>query len=363
MRLILSKTLFFAFMSFFMLGYGKINSQTLFTIDNYRIPTGVRAAVVGKVHNCSIKRSPDDKIVYRIIKDTAGIFKIDSEGIISLKRNKTALPDGPFRYAVTISAASRGKKKRVEIKEFELVKDQFLKNMVVAHRGAWKESAAPQNSIKALKNAIDIGCSWSEFDLWMSADGIPVCNHDPSIKGHKVEETSASILTSVELSPGEYLPTVEQYIRTAMEQNKTGLVVEIKPSGISLERTLELTEKVVNLVHNLKAQAWVSYISFSYESLERVLELDPMAKTAYLGSNKSVDEVSTSRMWGIDFNISLFKRDPLLTAKAKEKGLTVNVWTVNSQEDLKLMIDMGVDFITTNEPELLFRMINQNKDK
>jgi len=199
MRLILSKTLFFAFMSFFMLGYGKINSQTLFTIDNYRIPTGVRAAVVGKVHNCSIKRSPDDKIVYRIIKDTAGIFKIDSEGIISLKRNKTALPDGPFRYAVTISAASKGKKKRVEIKEFELVKDQFLKNMVVAHRGAWKESAAPQNSIKALKNAIDIGCSWSEFDLWMSADPVNIYQLLNNISEQQWNKTRQDLLWKLSL--------------------------------------------------------------------------------------------------------------------------------------------------------------------
>lgn len=64
-------------------------------------------------------------------------------------------------------------------------------------------------------------------------------------------------------------------------------------------------------------------------------------------------------MWGIDFNISLFKKDPLLVVKAKEKGLTVNVWTVNLEEDLKMMIDLGVDYITTNEPELLFRMLEK----
>lgn len=57
--------------------------------------------------------------------------------------------------------------------------------------------------------------------------------------------------------------------------------------------------------------------------------------------------------------ISLFKKDPLLAERAKKLGLTVNVWTVNSEEDLKLMMDMGVDYITTNEPELLFRLIER----
>ena len=357
MRLHIAKTSLIAIMSIIMFTPDIATSQTLFALDNYRIPVEIKSAAIGKVYNRSLTTDLTEKISYKIIKDTADLFRIDKKGNIKLKRGKIVTSNGPIRYSVTISATKRGAHKITEIKEFEFVKDQFLKNMVVAHRGAWKESVAPQNSIKALKNAIDLGCSWSEFDLWMSADGIPICNHDPSIKGYKVEETTASVLTSVELSPGEHIPTVEQYIRTAMEQNRTGLVVEIKPSGISLERTLELTDKVVKMVHDLKAQAWVSYISFSYPSLERVLELDPLAKTAYLGSNKSVEEVSKSGMWGIDFNISLFKKDPLLVVKAKEKGLTVNVWTVNLEEDLKMMIDLGVDYITTNEPELLFRML------
>ncbi|MEZ7954341.1 MAG: glycerophosphodiester phosphodiesterase family protein, partial [Bacteroidales bacterium] len=91
--------------------------------------------------------------------------------------------------------------------------------------------------------------------------------------------------------------------------------------------------------------------------LEQVLKIDPLAKTAYLGSNKSVEEISQSRMRGVDFNISMFRKDPLLVKKAKERGLTVNVWTVNSEEDLRAMIDLRVDYITTNEPELLFKIL------
>jgi glycerophosphoryl diester phosphodiesterase len=234
-----------------------------------------------------------------VIIDTAKLFRINKKGEINLRAGRVLSEGDPFRFSVTIAAYERGNKEKTLRMEFELVKDQFLKNIVVAHRGAWKESAAPQNSIK----------------------------------GHMVEDTPASVLTSIELSAGEYLPTVEQYIRTAMEQNKTGLVVEIKPSGKSIERTLELTDK-----------------------LEQVLKIDPLAKTAYLGSNKSVEEISQSGMWGVDFNISMFRKDPLLVKKAKERGLTVNVWTVNSEE-LRAMIDLGVDYITTNEPELLFKIL------
>ena len=332
-------------------------SQNLATLNNYRIPINKKSAFIGKAYLPEGFTKSGHDIVYKISSDTAKLFRINREGEIYLRNGKILYEGGPFRYSVTITANERDNKENSLKMEFELVKDEFLNNIVVAHRGAWKESAAPQNSLKALENAIALGCSWSEFDLWMSSDGVPVCNHDPSIKGHMVEDTPASVLTSIELSAGEYLPTVEQYIRRAMDQNKTGLVVEIKPSGKSLDRTLELTEKVVKLIHKLKAQAWVSYISFSYESLEQVLKIDPLAKTAYLGSNKTIEEISESGIWGVDFNISLFKKDPLLVKKAKERGLTVNVWTVNSEDDLRSMMNLGVDYITTNEPELLFKIL------
>lgn len=285
---------------FSLLMSSKGETQNLASLDNYRIPINKKSAYIGKIHLPKEFTKSENDIVYKIIIDTAKLFRINKKGEINLRAGRVLSEGDPFRFSVTIAAYERGNKEKTLRMEFELVKDQFLKNIVVAHRGAWKESAAPQNSIK----------------------------------GHMVEDTPASVLTSIELSAGEYLPTVEQYIRTAMEQNKTGLAVEIKPSGKSIERTLELTDK-----------------------LEQVLKIDPLAKTAYLGSNKSVEEISQSGMWGVDFNISMFRKDPLLVKKAKERGLTVNVWTVNSEEDLRAMIDLGVDYITTNEPELLFKIL------
>lgn len=285
---------------FSLLMSSKGETQNLASLDNYRIPINKKSAYIGKIHLPKEFTKSENDIVYKIIIDTAKLFRINKKGEINLRAGRVLSEGDPFRFSVTIAAYERGNKEKTLRMEFELVKDQFLKNIVVSHRGAWKESAAPQNSIK----------------------------------GHMVEDTPASVLTSIELSAGEYLPTVEQYIRTAMEQNKTGLVVEIKPSGKSIERTLELTDK-----------------------LEQVLKIDPLAKTAYLGSNKSVEEISQSRMRGVDFNISMFRKDPLLVKKAKERGLTVNVWTVNSEEDLRAMIDLRVDYITTNEPELLFKIL------
>ena len=76
-------------------------------------------------------------------------------------------------------------------KEFRIVKDSFIHNKVIAHRGAWKNTNVPENSIAALNHAVSMGCEGSEFDVHMSADSLPLINHDPSIQGVSIAKTTA----------------------------------------------------------------------------------------------------------------------------------------------------------------------------
>jgi glycerophosphoryl diester phosphodiesterase len=328
-------------------GHEKTNIEPLSGLDNYAIPVNVRGALIGKLIVTS-----ETKPRAKIIKDTSGLFRIDREGNISLKRKVKLLPsDASVSYMMTVKTGSRQK-------EFELVRDDFLRNKVVAHRGAWKHFNASENSLNALKHAIELGCAWSEFDVWMAADGIPVVNHDPRAGGYEIEKTPSTDLKKIALKGDDFLPALEQYLLTIKSQNRTRLVLEIKPSQVSLDRTLELTEKVVRMVHDLRAQAWVTYISFSYQALVRVMELDPMAKTAYLGSDTSVEKVWKDKMWGIDFNGKMFVEDKDLIRKAHDLGLKVNVWTINDPSDMKALLVGGVDYITTNEPEILLEMLH-----
>src|SRR5690606_11842728 len=100
-------------------------------------------------------------------------------------------------YDITIEAKS-GSSKAKEI--FRIVQDQFITNTVVAHRGAWKHTGSAQNSIAALVDAIRLGCQGSEFDVQMSADSIPVVNHDRTFKGVTLATSSAKDLGNLKLS-------------------------------------------------------------------------------------------------------------------------------------------------------------------
>ncbi len=233
-------------------------------------------------------------------------------------------------------------------------------NNVVAHRGAWKQKHLPENSIASLKNAIDLECAASEFDVRMTLDGVLVVYHDKDYNGLPIEETKYANLIKFKLSNGEKLPKLNEYLLAGIKNNRTtGLICEIKPSK-SKERSKIITKKVVNLITKLKATPYItSYVSFDYDVLKRIIEINPKAKTQYLNGDKSPDELKSDGISGLDYHFSVFKKHPEWVTRAKEIGLTLNAWTINTVEDLDWLLVNNFDYITTDEPELLFKRINK----
>ena len=153
------------------------------------------------------------------------------------------------------------------------------------------------------------------------------------------------------------MPTLENFLKAGMVQTKTKLILEIKPSELGKESSIALTQKVVALVEKLQAQAWVDYISFDYEACKEVMQVAPYAKVAYLRGDKTPTELSVDHFFGLDYNFSVLQKNPSWIEDAKSKKLTINVWTVNDKPSLEEFLKKGVDFITTNEPELFLSMV------
>jgi Glycerophosphoryl diester phosphodiesterase family len=111
-----------------------------------------------------------------------------------------------------------------------LYAQSFLNNKIIAHRGAWKNTGAPQNSIASLQNAINLGCTGSEFDVRMTLDNVLVVCHDTHHEGLDIEKTTYADLLKKPLKNGEQIPTFQQYLKVGKKQKKTFLITEIKPS-------------------------------------------------------------------------------------------------------------------------------------
>jgi glycerophosphoryl diester phosphodiesterase len=279
-------------------------------------------------------------------------FTISKNHELSVRPDKLKPDTEWFDVTFTVKT-SNGKFSR----EFRIVKDEFLRNKVIAHRGAWKNTGAPENSIAALNHAVAMGCEGSEFDVHMSADSLPVINHDNSIQGVSIAKTNAQELLTIKLANGEALPTLENYLKAGMAQTKTKLILEIKPSELGKESSITLTRKVIALVEKLNAQAWVDYISFDYDVCKEVMKLAPYARAAYLRGDKTPAELAADHFFGLDYNFSVLQKNPDWIQDAKNRKLTINVWTVNDKPSLEDFLKKDVDFITTNEPELLLSMV------
>ena len=235
---------------------------------------------------------------------------------------------------------------------------------IIAHRGFWKTDGAAENSLSALIKADSIKAYGSELDIWLSSDGVPIVNHDPhvTLDGEKliVQDTPANVLTQVKLSNGENLPTLESYLDTFKDCHNTKLIIEFKGHRTKYQED-ELTEKVLKMVRDRKLQNRVEYISFSLNFVTKTIHLDPLAHVYYLTGNLPPQQIKQIGAAGIDYHYSVIKNNPEWVKESHDLGLKVNVWTVNSPEDIQQMIDLKVDFITTDEPLLVEEMLERSK--
>lgn len=238
-------------------------------------------------------------------------------------------------------------------------KKSGMKTKVIAHRGAWKNTGFPQNSMSALKAAIAMGCFASECDIWMTADSVLVVNHDPSFYDLSIETTTYDELLKKKYPNGESIATLKDFLDVVAKQKKTRLVLDIKPSKINKERSIITAKKSYEMASGSKAKKMIDYILFDYDACLALEKLSPKANIAYLNGDKSPDEVAADGLWGIDYSFRVFQKNESWLNDAKRNKLTINVWTVNDKALAETYINEGVDFITTDEPEMLLKMLNK----
>ena len=243
---------------------------------------------------------------------------------------------------------------------FTLVKDEFEKNKVIAHRGAWKNVPTTENSLAALKHAVDLKCQGSEFDVYLSADTVLYIHHDPDIGDLLIEKTPSPTLEHLRLENGESLPTLSAYLLGGKNQNRTRLIVEIKPTKGDFSRKKLIVDEVLKLVAKTQTQAWVEYISFVYDMCKMLKQKDPFATVAYLNGDKAPADIKKDNISGIDYSFKVMLKNPQWIEEAHNLGMTVNVWTVNDEAIMDWMLKQGVDYITTNEPELLLKKVGRD---
>ncbi|HBG54446.1 MAG TPA: glycerophosphodiester phosphodiesterase, partial [Rikenellaceae bacterium] len=199
---------------------------------------------------------------------------------------------------------------------------------IIAHRGFWTVEGSAQNSRSSVQNAVDARCYGAEIDVYLTTDGKVVLVHDPVIKGTRVDASSYRELSGHLLSNGETLPLLDEILPLIAASDHTRLVIEIKTNRDKPTEKAAVA-KILELVERAGVQNKVEYISFSSHICETIIQSNADAQVAYLGGSLSPDQLKEKGYTGLDYNMRVLKANPQWIARAKELGLSVNVWTVN----------------------------------
>ena len=229
---------------------------------------------------------------------------------------------------------------------------------IIAHRGF--SNVAPENTLIAFQKAIEIGADYYELDVHQTKDGVLVVIHDKTIdrtcsnnKTGKISELNICELQDIRVGlsskfgkkfSAEKIPTLKEALELA--RNKIGVCVEIKTEGIE--------SQVVKLLDELDMINQIIIFSFSHKSLLMIKELNSEIRTLLLvnyANIKTLDFVNkiNANAIGVGYNTKITEE---FITYAHKNGINVFKWTVNEKEKMKELINLNIDGIITNKPDL-----------
>ncbi len=227
------------------------------------------------------------------------------------------------------------------------------KTGIVAHRGFWncEEAGYAKNSIAALKCAQEAGFWGSEFDVNMTSDGVLIVYHDSDVEGRKIEKYPYSEFKDFKIKNGETIPTIDQYLEQGRKHPETVLVYELKPHSCDEveDRFVELTISKLK-EHELLDPSKVIFISFSFHMCEVLAKKLPGFTVQYLGGDKKPSKVKEAGINGIDYNHNILNINRNWVSDAHKLGMSTNAWTVNKEDDMRKMLEKGINYLTTDNP-------------
>ncbi len=236
---------------------------------------------------------------------------------------------------------------------------------IIAHRGA--SAYAPENTIAAFRKAKELGAQWFELDLYLSADGIPVVMHDNTVDRTTNGTGRVSDKTVEELQrldagswfdaafAGEKIPTLEEALVFA--KGTMGIYIEIKDTNSALP------EKVLDLLRTHDMEEDVVIQSFSLDQLAATRALHKEIAIEYLtGAYKEIDLQKAVSVSAGSINPSFRDLTGSDVQQIHRLSLRVVPYTVNDPGDMERLLDMGVDGLITDKPDVALRIISNRQD-
>jgi glycerophosphoryl diester phosphodiesterase len=235
---------------------------------------------------------------------------------------------------------------------------------VIAHRGGG--TLAPENTIAGLRCGLEHGYRAAEFDIMLSADGVPVLMHDPAfgrtVPGiGNVSETSAQLLATMDAGSwfgpkfaSEPVPSFADVIRYCKREG-IWMNAEIKPSpGYAADTGRAAAALLKQLLAEDDAMALPLFSSFSPEALMAARDIAPEIPRGLLIGHVPEDWQARLEQVGAMALHTSHKTLKQEQAKAiKDAGFGLFCYTVDDPEVAHRLLDWGVDAFCTDRLDLI----------
>ncbi len=249
---------------------------------------------------------------------------------------------------------------------------------VVAHAGGL--AAAPQNTAAAVRLSVSQGADVVENDFQRTADGRIVVLHDTSLANTtNVEEVfptrapwNVGDFTLAEIrqldagswfSPafqGERIPTLRQWARAVGDE--AAMLIEAKTPelypGIASQLATEVRSRPV--LQRALRDGRLVVMSFNQIWVQRFHRVAPEVPVGIVyGYRPTPEELRLASTWVSDIVPALSVVDPETLRIARLLGLRIDIWTVNTPEELRRAVDWGADAVITDVPRFIDRTLRQ----
>jgi glycerophosphoryl diester phosphodiesterase len=227
--------------------------------------------------------------------------------------------------------------------------------LAFSHRGGASER--PENTLSAFEHAVSLGYRYVETDVHVTADGVLVAFHDDVLdrvtdRTGVISELPWSVVQEAKVDGREGIPRFEELLASWPD-----LRVNIDPKHDGA------VEPLADAIRDAGAVDRVCIGAFSDERLERVRALLPGVCTSLgpfgimnlgLATIGQFDDELPSPCAQVPTH---FGKDEIVTTafldEAHRRNMQVHVWTIDDAEEMRRLVDLGVDGIMTDANQVL----------
>lgn len=257
---------------------------------------------------------------------------------------------------------------------------------VIAHRGGW--GLWPEHTIEGYRRALELGVDVLDIDVQLSADSTVVVLHDRSVDRTTEGQGRASSLTFEQLqqldagfdwtadggasypfrAQGLKIPSLQQVLAEFPQQH---LVIELKtrdPAGVA-----QLSRQLCGLLQDAGHQQRAIIAAFSTDALQTFRRACPGVATSASSAEGirywvlhllRLDVLAAPEFQALQVPPKLgflTTVDQRLVEVSQNRGLPVQVWTIEDEDDMTRLIDLGVQGIFTPRPDRLLKLLQGHR--